>query len=138
MTSCGCASRDNTTSRTSRTSSYLLALIYGLCNIRRVDVFEAVAEPSRRALLDVLATGERSAGELVETLPNLTQPAVSRHLRVLREVGLVEVRPDAQRRIYALRADGLVEIDRWIGRYRRYWADHLDALSDHLAKGIDP
>jgi DNA-binding transcriptional ArsR family regulator len=99
-----------------------------------MDVFEAVADPSRRALLDVLADGERSAGELVATLPRLTQPAVSRHLRVLREVGLVEVRPDAQRRIYALRPDGLVEIDEWIGRYRRYWARHLDALEEHLAR----
>lgn len=99
-----------------------------------MDVFEAVADPSRRALLDVLAEGDRSAGELVATLPKLTQPAVSRHLRVLREVGLVEVRPDGQRRIYALRADGLVEIDNWIDRYRRYWARHLDALAEHLAK----
>ena len=59
---------------------------------------------------------------------------VSRHLRVLREVGLVEVRPDAQRRIYALRADGLVAMDDWIDRYRRYWADHLDALERHLQR----
>jgi DNA-binding transcriptional ArsR family regulator len=100
-----------------------------------MDVFEAVAEPSRRALLDVLAEGERSAGELVATLPDLTQPSVSRHLRVLREVGLVEVKPDAQRRIYALRADGFVEIDEWIDRYRRYWSDHLDALERHLETG---
>jgi DNA-binding transcriptional ArsR family regulator len=98
-----------------------------------MDVFEAVAEPSRRALLDALADGERTAGELVATLPNLTQPAVSRHLRILREVGLVDVRADAQRRIYTLRADRLVEIDDWIGRYRRYWARHLDALEHHLA-----
>ena len=98
-----------------------------------MDVFEAIAEPSRRALLDNLRAGERSAGELVAALPELTQPTVSRHLRVLREVGLVEVRADAQRRIYALRADGLVEIDHWIDRYRRYWADHLDALERHLA-----
>lgn len=101
-----------------------------------MDVFEAVAEPSRRTLLDVLAEGERSAGELVEQLPSLTQPAVSRHLRVLREVGLVEVRADGQRRIYALRADGLVAIDDWIGRYRRYWAEHLDALENHLANTV--
>jgi DNA-binding transcriptional ArsR family regulator len=100
-----------------------------------MDVFEAVAEPSRRALLDVLAEGERSAGELVATLPDLTQPSVSRHLRVLRKVGLVEVRPDAQRRIYALRADGFVEIDEWIDRYRRYWSDHLYALERHLESG---
>jgi DNA-binding transcriptional ArsR family regulator len=99
-----------------------------------MDVFEAVAEPSRRALLDALTKGERTAGELVATLPELTQPTVSRHLRVLREVGLVEVRPDAQRRIYALRADGLVEIDEWIGHYRRYWTEHLDALQRHLER----
>lgn len=96
-----------------------------------MDVFEAVAEPSRRVLLDVLADGERTAGELVATLPGLTQPAVSRHLRVLREVGLVEVRPDGQRRIYALRPEGLVQVDEWIGRYRRLWAQHLDALEAH-------
>lgn len=99
-----------------------------------MDVFEAVAEPSRRVLLDALADGERSAGELVATLPDLTQPTVSRHLRVLRDVGLVEVRPDAQRRIYALRADGLVAIDEWIERYRRYWTGHLDALERHLER----
>jgi DNA-binding transcriptional ArsR family regulator len=98
-----------------------------------VDVFEAVAEPSRRALLDALVEGERTAGELVATLPQLTQPTVSRHLKILREVGLVEVRPDAQRRIYALRADGLMAIDDWISRYRRLWTDHLDALERHLA-----
>jgi DNA-binding transcriptional ArsR family regulator len=120
---------------------YLLDVIYGIRDAVGVDVFEVVAEPSRRALLDLLAGGERSAGELVATLPHLTQPAVSRHLRVLREVGLVEVRPDAQRRIYALRPDGLAEIDEWLGRYRRYWAAHLDALERHLARthgGTDP
>jgi DNA-binding transcriptional ArsR family regulator len=99
-----------------------------------VDVFTAVAEPSRRALLDLLADGERSAGELVASLPTLTQPAVSRHLRVLREAGLVEVRPDAQRRIYALRPDGLAELDAWLERYRRYWTRHLDSLERHLAE----
>lgn len=99
-----------------------------------VDVFEAVAEPSRRALLDTLAGGERTAGELVDSLPGLTQPTVSRHLRVLREVGLVEVRPDAQRRIYALRADGLVEIGAWIERYRQFWSGHLDDLERHLQR----
>lgn len=99
-----------------------------------MDVFEAVAEPSRRALLDTLAGGERTAGELVDSLPGLTQPTVSRHLRVLREVGLVEVRPDAQRRIYALRADGLVEISAWIERYRQFWSGHLDDLERHLQR----
>src|SRR5258705_3291380 len=99
-----------------------------------MDVFEAVAERSRRALLDAWLDGERTGGDLVEPLPGLTQPTVSRHLRVLREVGLVEVRPDAQRRIYALRAEGLVAIDDGIDRYRRYWADHLDALERHLQR----
>lgn len=96
------------------------------------DVFEAVAEPSRRVLLDLLAGGERSAGELVAALPDLTQPAVSRHLRVLRDVGLVESRIDAQRRIYRLRRGGLAPLDAWLDRYRRYWTDHLDALERHL------
>ncbi|WP_319433505.1 metalloregulator ArsR/SmtB family transcription factor [Mycobacterium sp. RTGN5] len=97
-----------------------------------MDVFEAIAEPSRRVLLDTLASGDRTAGELVAALPDLTQPSVSRHLRILREVGLVEVRPDAQRRIYALRADGLVAIDSWIEQYREFWTSHLDALERHL------
>ncbi|KDE97396.1 ArsR family transcriptional regulator [Mycolicibacterium aromaticivorans JS19b1 = JCM 16368] len=99
-----------------------------------MDVFEAVAEPNRRVLLDTLAAGDRTAGELVAALPDLTQPSVSRHLRILREVGLVEVRPDAQRRIYALRADGLVAIDSWIEQYRQFWTGHLDALERHLDK----
>ena len=97
-----------------------------------MDVFEAIAEPNRRVLLDTLAAGDRTAGELVAALPDLTQPSVSRHLRILREVGLVEVRPDAQRRIYALRADGLVAIDSWIEQYRQFWSAHLDALERHL------
>ncbi|APE15139.1 ArsR/SmtB family transcription factor [Mycolicibacterium pallens] len=99
-----------------------------------MDVFEAIAEPNRRILLDTLAAGDRTAGELVAALPDLTQPSVSRHLRILREVGLVEVRPDAQRRIYALRADGLVAIDSWIEQYRQFWTGHLDALERHLNK----
>jgi DNA-binding transcriptional ArsR family regulator len=98
-----------------------------------VDVFAAIAEPHRRALLDRLAEGERTAGELVAGLPALTQPAVSRHLRVLREAGLVAVRPEAQRRVYALRPGGLAELEAWLGPYRRYWRDHLAALERHLA-----
>ncbi|WP_406046562.1 ArsR/SmtB family transcription factor [Kribbella sp. NBC_00889] len=99
-----------------------------------MDVFEAIAEPSRRELLDLLSERERPAGELVAHLHKLTQPAVSRHLRILREVGLVEVRPDGQRRIYALCADRLIEIENWISRYRRYWPRHLGALENHLAR----
>lgn len=94
-----------------------------------------VAEPSRRRLLDLLDGGDRSAGELVAGLPGLTQPAVSRHLRILRESGLVEARTDGQRRIYTLRPGRLAEIDAWVARYRRYWPRHLDALERHLDEG---
>ena len=97
-----------------------------------MDVFEAIAEPSRREVLDLLAERDRPAGELVAHLDRLTQPAVSRHLRILREVGLVDVRPEGQKRIYALRADRLMEIENWISRYRKYWPRHLDALENHL------
>jgi DNA-binding transcriptional ArsR family regulator len=98
-----------------------------------MDIFVAVAEPTRRAILEMLAEGDRPAGELVAAFPALTQPAVSRHLRVLLDVGLVEVRPEAQRRIYALRPERLAELDAWLDRYRRFWTTRLDALERHLA-----
>jgi DNA-binding transcriptional ArsR family regulator len=98
-----------------------------------MDVFAAVAEPTRRAILDLLAEGERPAGELVAAFPSLTQPAISRHLRVLLSVGLVKVRPEAQRRIYTLQPDKLAELDVWVNRYRQFWSDRLDALEQHLA-----
>ncbi|MEN3307765.1 MAG: hypothetical protein V7603_3967 [Micromonosporaceae bacterium] len=91
-------------------------------------------------MLDLLAEGERPAGDLVAAFPALTQPAISRHLRVLRDVGLVDARRDAQRRIYALRPERLAEVDAWLARYRRFWAGHLDALDSHLSatKNTDP
>ncbi|WP_394825254.1 ArsR/SmtB family transcription factor [Pendulispora albinea] len=98
-----------------------------------MDVFAAIAEPSRRALLDILVHGGRTAGELVDALPALSQPGVSKHLRVLREVGLVDVRTDAQRRVYTLRAEALAEVDHWLDQYRKLWNWHLDALEEHLA-----
>jgi DNA-binding transcriptional ArsR family regulator len=97
-----------------------------------VDVFEALAEPKRRAMLDLLLPGERPAGDLVAAFPELTQPAVSRHLRVLRDAGLVRVRPEAQRRLYSLRPDRFAELEQWLERYRQYWSRHLDALERHL------
>jgi DNA-binding transcriptional ArsR family regulator len=99
-----------------------------------VDVFSAVAEPTRREMLALLAQGERSAGELVQAFPQLTQPAVSRHLRILREARLVEVRPQAQQRIYTLRPEKLRELDQWISRYRPFWSESLDSLENHLDK----
>jgi DNA-binding transcriptional ArsR family regulator len=94
-------------------------------------MFEVLAEPRRRQILDLLRGGERPVGELVEKL-TLTQPTVSKHLRVLREAGLVEVRHDAQRRWYRLRPEPLVEIDSWLAPYRQLWTASLDALERHL------
>jgi DNA-binding transcriptional ArsR family regulator len=93
--------------------------------------FTVLAEPSRRRILDLLRERERSVGELVEATA-LSQPGVSKHLRVLRDAGLVDVRPDAQRRFYGLRPEPLAEIDAWLAPYRRLWARRLDALERHL------
>jgi DNA-binding transcriptional ArsR family regulator len=99
--------------------------------------FEALAEPRRRAILDLLRAGERPVGELVERLA-LTQPGVSKHLRVLREAGLVAFRQDAQRRLYRLRLEPLAEVDAWLAPYRRMWEARLDALERHLDAMPDP
>lgn len=95
------------------------------------STFEVLAEPRRREILDLLRDGERLVGDLVERL-DLTQPTVSKHLKVLRGAGLVEVRQDAQRRWYRLRPAPLVEIDEWLAPYRRMWRASLDALERHL------
>ena len=93
--------------------------------------FAVLAEPSRREILDLLRQGERPVGDLVQHL-HLSQPAVSKHLRVLRDAGLVEMRPDAQRRLYRLRLEPLAEIDEWLAPYRRMWTRSLDHLGRHL------
>jgi DNA-binding transcriptional ArsR family regulator len=93
--------------------------------------FEVVAEPTRRRILDLLRERSRPVGELVE-LFGTSQPLVSKHLRVLRDAGLVRVRQDAQRRWYELRPEPLAELDAWLAPYRRLWADSLDALERHL------
>jgi DNA-binding transcriptional ArsR family regulator len=93
--------------------------------------FEVLAEDSRRHILDLLVVDERSVGDLVESLA-LSQPAVSKHLKVLRDAGLVDSRPDAQRRIYRVRPEPLRDIDEWLEPYRRAWNRHLDALEQHL------
>lgn len=103
--------------------------------------FEVLAEPTRRRILDLLLVEPRSVNDLVELL-GLTQPGTSKHLRVLRDAGLVQVRKDAQRRWYELRPEPLVEIDVWLEPYRRLWSGRLDALERHLDampdEGPDP
>lgn len=95
------------------------------------STFEVLAEPNRREILDLLRGAERPVNDLVERLA-LTQPTVSKHLKVLREAGLVEVRQDAQRRWYRLRLEPLIEMDAWLAPYRRMWNASLDALERHL------
>jgi DNA-binding transcriptional ArsR family regulator len=93
--------------------------------------FDVLAEPSRRRILDLLRERDRPVGELVGAL-ELSQPGVSKHLRVLRQAGLVDVRPDGRRRVYAIRPEPLAEIDAWLEPYRGLWAERLDALERHL------
>jgi DNA-binding transcriptional ArsR family regulator len=95
------------------------------------STFEVVAEPTRRRILDLLLSGERPVGDLVAELA-MSQPAVSRHLRVLRDAGLVATRTDAQRRLYRLDARPLAAVDEWLEPYRRLWAGRLDSLARHL------
>ena len=97
-------------------------------------VLHALADESRRTVLQVLARGEATAGELAALLP-IARPGVSRHLRVLREAGLVEVRQQAQRRIYSLRPQPLAELDKWLDQYRSLWEQRLDALHTEIARG---
>jgi DNA-binding transcriptional ArsR family regulator len=95
------------------------------------NTFEVLAEPTRRRILDELRHQERPVNDLVQII-GMSQPGVSKHLRVLREAGLVEVRRDAQRRLYRLRPEPLQEIDSWLQPYRDFWAERLDALEAHL------
>jgi DNA-binding transcriptional ArsR family regulator len=96
-----------------------------------MDALTALAEPTRRRIVDELRVAERSVGDLVVTLA-VSQPAVSKHLRVLRESGLVSRRTVAQQRIYRVEPGPLQELDAWLAPYRRLWSDHLDALERHL------
>lgn len=98
--------------------------------------FELIADPTRRRILDLLRRGERPVGEIVEEL-GTSQPNVSKHLRVLREGGLVEAKVDAQRRLYRLRPGPLAEIDRWLAPYRVFWANALDRLEQHLESDLE-
>jgi DNA-binding transcriptional ArsR family regulator len=95
------------------------------------STFATIAEPNRRAILSLLAGSERSVGEIEEQL-QLPQPSVSKHLRVLRDAGFVESRVDAQRRLYRIRPQPLMEVDAWLAPFRRFWSVHVDALERHL------
>jgi DNA-binding transcriptional ArsR family regulator len=100
--------------------------------IRRVEsVFDIIAEPNRRAILSLLAASQQSVGEIERQL-RMPQPAVSKHLRVLRDAGFVESTVDAQRRLYRLKPEPLQEVDVWLAQFRRFWSAHLDALERHL------
>jgi len=95
------------------------------------SVFEVIAEPNRRAILSLLASSQQSVGEIERRL-KMSQPAVSKHLRVLRDARFVEATVDAQRRLYKLRPEPLRELDLWIAQFRRFWSAHIDALERHL------
>ena len=95
------------------------------------SVFDIIAEPNRRAILSLLVSSEQTVGEIERQL-RMTQPAVSKHLRVLREAGFVECTIDAQRRLYRLKPEPLQEIDAWLAPFREFWSAHLDALERHL------
>ena len=95
------------------------------------SVFEVIAEPNRRAILSLLATSERSVGE-IETQLGMSQPAVSKHLRVLRDAGFVHSQVNAQRRLYRIRPEPLQELDAWLAPFRQFWSAHVDALERHL------
>lgn len=101
------------------------------------SVLDVVAEPTRQRILEAVRDGERSVSELVEIV-GMHQPGVSRHLKVLRDAGLVEVRQDAQRRLYRIRVEPFRELDAWLEPYRALWSDRLDALERHLADTSTP
>ncbi len=111
--------------------AYIAATIYNAYAMQATDTFEVLGEPTRRRIVELLAGGERPVGDLVVEL-GLSQPGVSRHLRVLRDSGFVTVRAEAQRRYYGLRGEPLREIDEWVSHYRRLWAASLDSLERHL------
>jgi DNA-binding transcriptional ArsR family regulator len=95
------------------------------------SVFDIIAEPNRRAILSLLVSSEQSVGDIERQL-HMSQPTVSKHLRVLRDAGFVEATVDAQRRLYRLKPEPLQEIDAWLAQFRRFWSAHVDALERHL------
>ena len=116
---------------------YTLTRICSIGYIKNVEsVFEIIAEPNRRAILSLLVSSEHSVGEIERQL-RMTQPTVSKHLRVLRETGFVESTVDAQRRLYRLKPEPFREMDAWLAQFRRFWSSYVDALERHLDR-MDP
>jgi len=97
-----------------------------------INVFAAIADPTRRAILDLLARGSRNVGTIAAEFPRLTQPGVSRHLKVLRDARLVDVTVQAQQRIYAIKPEGLADLYEWVAKYQSMWPDTLEALEHYL------
>jgi DNA-binding transcriptional ArsR family regulator len=113
---------------------YTLTRIYCMEYIKEVEsVFEIIAEPNRRAILSLLVSSQQSVGEIERQL-RMSQPTVSKHLRVLRDAGFVESIVDAQRRLYRLKPGPLQELDAWLAQFRRFWSAHIDALERHLGR----
>jgi DNA-binding transcriptional ArsR family regulator len=103
-----------------------------------VHAFEVLGDPVRRRILELLADGEMTSGAVCQVIQQefgISQPAVSQHLKVLREAGFASVRPEGTRRLYAVNSDPLRDIDAWLDRFRRFWTPHLDALATELARG---
>jgi DNA-binding transcriptional ArsR family regulator len=103
-----------------------------------VHAFDVLGDPVRRRILEILAGGEMTSGAVCAVIQEefgISQPAVSQHLRVLREAGFATVRPEGTRRLYAVNSEPLREVDQWLDRFRRYWTPHLDALATELARG---
>jgi DNA-binding transcriptional ArsR family regulator len=103
-----------------------------------VHAFEVLGDPVRRRILELLADGEMTSGAVCQVIQRefgISQPAVSQHLKVLREAGFASVRPEGTRRLYAVNSDPLRDIDAWLDRFRRFWTPHLDALATELARG---
>jgi DNA-binding transcriptional ArsR family regulator len=114
-----------------------LTRIYVLTYIQTVEsIFEIIAEPNRRAILSLLVSSQQSVGEIERQL-RMSQPTVSKHLRVLRDAGFVESTVDAQRRLYRLKPEPFQELNVWLAEFRRFWSEHVDALERHLDR-IDP
>ena len=112
-----------------------------ICSVEYIksveSVFDIIAEPNRRAILSLLVSSERSVGQIERQL-RMPQPTVSKHLRVLREAGFVEATVDAQRRLYRLKPESLLEVDDWLDQFRRFWSAHVDALERHLDTMDEP